>query len=300
MDQHVVQRPVITQDMFNLFDDYIHSSMRTSPMPRRAFMRRLAKLAGGTAAAASIASMLECNYAVADTIKADDSRLDTQWLTYKGMSGDVKAYLAKPKNVTKAGAIVVTHENRGLNPHIQDVTRRFAVEGFVALGVDYMSQLGGTPPTEEEAMPLFAKMDPVKAVGDGVAAVSFMKTHANSNGKVGAVGFCWGGGMVNQVAVNSPDLTAGVAYYGVQPKAEDAKKVKAKMMLHYGALDERITAGGPAWVEALKANGVDVQSFVYPNAQHAFNNDTSPERYNPEVAKLAWDRTTEFFKKNLA
>ena len=300
MDQHVTQTPVITQEMFNLFDDYIHSSMRSSPMPRRTFMRRLAKLAGSSAAAATIAPMFDCNYAVAETIKADDPRLDAQWVTYKGMSGDVKAYLVKPKNVTKAGAIVVAHENRGLNPHIQDVTRRFAVDGFVALGVDFMSQLGGTPPTEAEAMPLFAKMEAPKAVGDGVAAVQYLKSHANSNGKVGAVGFCWGGGMVNQIAVNSPDLTAGVAYYGVQPKAEDAAKVKAKLMLQYAALDERITSGGPAWVDALKANKVDVQSFVYPNAQHAFNNDTSPDRYNPEVAKLAWDRTIEFFKKNLA
>jgi carboxymethylenebutenolidase len=296
MDQRVTTRPVITQDMYNLFDEYIHSSA----MPRRTFMRRLAKLAGSSTAAALIAPMFDCNYALADTIKADDPRLDAQWITYKGASGDVKAYLVKPKNVTKAGTVVVTHENRGLNPHIQDVTRRVAVEGYVALGVDYMSQLGGTPPTEEEAMPLFGKMDPAKAVGDGVAAVSFLKTHPNSNGKIGAVGFCWGGGMVNQIAVNSPELTCGVAYYGVQPKAEDAKKVKAKMMLHYAALDERITAGGPAWVEALKANGVDVQSFVYPNAQHAFNNDTSAERYNPEAAKLAWERTLDFFKKNLA
>jgi len=290
MDQHV-----ITQEMYNLFDEYIHAEL-----PRRTFMRRLTKLAGSTAAAAAIIPMLDCNYAVAETIKADDPRLDAQWVTYKGMSGDVKAYLVKPKGVTKAPTVVVTHENRGLNPHIQDVTRRFAVDGFVALGVDYMSQVGGTPDTEEAAMKEFAKMDPVKAVGDGVAAVQFLKTHPNSNGKVGAVGFCWGGGMVNQIAVNSPDLNAGVAYYGVQPKAEDAKKVKAKMMLHYAALDERITAGGPAWVAALKENGVDVQSFVYPNAQHAFNNDTSAERYNPEVAKLAWDRTIDFFKKNLA
>ena len=286
---------VISQEIYNLFDEYIHSTMQ-----RRVFMRRLSKLAGGTAAAAAIAPMLMCNYAVAETIKADDPRIDAQWVTYKGMSGDVKAYLVKPKNVTKAGTIVVTHENRGLNPHIQDVTRRFAIDGFVSLGVDYMSQVGGTPDTEEAAMKEFAKMDPTKAVGDGVAAVQFLKTHANSNGKVGAVGFCWGGGMVNQIAVNSPDLNAGVAYYGIQPKAEDAKKVKAKMMLHYAALDERITSGSEAWVKALKESNIDVQSFIYPNSQHAFNNDTSAERYNPEVAKLAWDRTIEFFKKNLA
>jgi carboxymethylenebutenolidase len=291
MDQRVV-----TQDMINLFDEYIHSTT----MQRRVFMRRLAKLAGGSAAAATIAPLLDCNYANAVTIQENDPRIETQWITFKGASGDVKAYVAKPKGAAKVPAIVVTHENRGLNPHIQDVTRRFAAEGFLAMGVDYMSQIGGTPATEDEAAKAFAKVDAGKAVGDGVAAVAYLKNHPNSTGKVGTIGFCWGGGMSNQIAVNSPDLAAAVVYYGIQPQPDEAKKVKAKMMIHYAGNDERINQRMDEWEKALKAAGVEVQQFVYPGKQHAFNNDTSAERYDEATAKLAWGRTLEFFNKNLA
>jgi carboxymethylenebutenolidase len=291
MDQRVV-----TQDMINLFDEYIHSTT----LPRRVFMRRLAKLAGSTAAAATIVPLLDCNYANAEMVKPDDPRIEAQWVTFKGASGDVKAYVAKPKGAGKIPAIVVTHENRGLNPHIQDVTRRFATEGFLAMGVDYMSQIGGTPPDEDVAAKEFAKLDAPKTVGDGMAAVAYLKNHANSSGKVGTVGFCWGGGMSNQLAVNSPDLAAAVVYYGIQPQAEEAKKVKAKMMIHYAGNDERINQRMDEWNKALKDAGVDVQQFVYEGKQHAFNNDTSPARYDEATAKLAWGRTLEFFKKNLA
>jgi carboxymethylenebutenolidase len=291
MDQRVV-----TQDMINLFDEYIHSTT----MQRRVFMQRLAKLAGGTAAAATIVPLLDCNYANAQMVKPDDPRIETQWITFKGASGDVKAYLAKPKGAAKVPAIVVTHENRGLNPHIQDVTRRLATEGFLAMGVDYMSQIGGTPATEDEAAKEFAKLDAAKTVQDGVAAVAFLKNHPNSTGKVGTVGFCWGGGMSNQLAVNSPDLAAAVVYYGIQPQPEEAKKVKAKMMIHYAGADERINQRMSEWEKALKDNKVEVQQFVYEGKQHAFNNDTSAARYDAEAAKLAWGRTLEFFKKNLS
>jgi carboxymethylenebutenolidase len=282
--------------MICLFDEYIHSST----MPRRVFMQRLSRLAGGTVAAAAIVPLLDCNYANATMVQENDPRIEAQWLTYKGASGDVKAYLAKPKGAGKFPAVVVTHENRGLNPHIQDVTRRFATEGFLALGVDYMSQIGGTPKTEDEAAKEFAKLDAGKAVGDGVAAVSFLKSHANSTGKVGTVGFCWGGGMSNQIAVNSPDLAAAVVYYGIQPQPADAKKVKAKMMIHYAGNDERINQRMGEWEKALKDAKVDLQQFVYEGKQHAFNNDTSAARYDAETAKLAWGRTIAFFKKNLA
>ncbi len=289
MDQRV-----ISQEIYNLYDEFTHSTMQ-----RRVFMSRLAKLAGGTSAAAVIAPMLTCNYAHA-AVAENDPRIEVKQVTFKGASGDVKGYLAMPKGVAKAPAIVVTHENRGLNPHIMDVTRRLATEGFVALGVDYMSQLGGTPPNDDEAAQQFAKMDAAKAVGDGVAAVAYLKSHPNSTGKVGTVGFCWGGGMSNQIAVNSPDLAAGVVYYGIQPQAAEAAKIKAKMMIHYAGNDERINQRMDEWEKALKAAKVDVQQFVYAEKQHGFNNDTSAARYDEPAAKLAWGRTIEFFKKNLA
>lgn len=289
MDQRV-----ISQEIYNLYDEFTHSTMQ-----RRVFMQRLAKLAGGTSAAAVIAPMLTCNYAHA-AVAETDPRIEIQRVTFKGASGDVKGYLAKPKGVAKAPAIVVTHENRGLNPHIMDVTRRLATDGFVALGVDYMSQLGGTPPNDDEAAQQFAKMDAAKAVGDGVAAVAYLKSHPNSTGKIGTVGFCWGGGMSNQIAVNSPDLAAGVVYYGIQPQAAEAAKIKAKMMIHYAGNDDRINQRMDEWEKALKAAKVDVQQFVYAEKQHGFNNDTSAARYDDGAAKLAWGRTIEFFKKNLA
>jgi len=285
---------VISQEIYDLFDEFTHSTMQ-----RRVFMRRLAKLAGGTTAAAVIAPMLTCNYAYA-AVAENDPRIKVQRITFKGASGDVKGYLTMPASGSKFPAIVVTHENRGLNPHIEDVTRRFATEGFLALGVDYMSQLGGTPKEDDVAAKEFSKMDAGKAVADGVAAVAYLKNHANSNGKVGTVGFCWGGGMSNQLAINSPDLVAGVVYYGIQPKPDEASKIKAKMMLHYAGEDARINERMDEWKKALDAAKVDNQQFVYAGKQHGFNNDTSSARYDEGAAKLAWGRTIEFFKKNLS
>ena len=288
-------RPEITQDMIRAYDDYTHLTL-----DRRGFMETLTRLAGIAAAAAAIAPMIASNYAHAQTVPPDDSRLKIEDVTYPGASGPVKAYLAMPAEASgKLPSVIVIHENRGLNPHIKDVTRRLALDGFIALGIDLLSAKGGTPPTDEEAAKLFQDIDRAALVPDAVAAIAYLKGLPEANGKVGAVGFCFGGGIVNQMAVASPDLVAGVAYYGSQPRAEDVPKIKAALLLHYAGLDERINAGIPAFEEALKANGVTYQLFVYDGVNHAFNNDTSAARYNKEAADLAWSRTVAFLKEEL-
>ena len=288
-------RPEITQDMIRAYDDYTHLTL-----DRRGFMETLTRLAGSAAAAAAIAPMIASNYAHAQTVPPDDSRLKIEDVTYPGASGPMKAYLAMPAEASgKLPSVIVIHENRGLNPHIKDVTRRLALDGFIALGIDLLSAKGGTPPTDEEAAKLFQDIDRAALVPDAVAAIAYLKGLPEANGKVGAVGFCFGGGIVNQMAVASPDLVAGVAYYGSQPRAEDVPKIKAALLLHYAGLDERINAGIPAFEEALKANGVTYQLFVYDGVNHAFNNDTSAARYNKEAADLAWSRTVAFLKEEL-
>jgi carboxymethylenebutenolidase len=212
----------------------------------------------------------------------------------------MKAYRARPKGTGKLPAIVVVHENRGLNGHIEDIARRLAVEGFLALAVDGLSPLGGTPADEDAARDLFGRLDRDKTVANYVSAVRWLKSSPESTGKVGIVGFCWGGGMVNQVAVHAPELNAGVAYYGAVPKTADVPKIKAPLLLHYGALDSRINAGKPGYEAALKAAGKTYAMYVYEGANHAFNNDTSPARYNKVAAELAWGRTVAFFKRYLA
>ncbi len=290
------QTPKITQEMIDLYDEYTHITL-----DRRGFMEKLGKLAGSGAAAAAIAPLIASNYARAAIVADNDPRLTTSDITYPGPAVPVKAYLAMPATRTgKLPAVVVIHENRGLNPHIKDVARRVALEGFVALAPDLLSRQGGTPATDEEAAPMFRGINQADLVQDAVAAVPFLETHADSTGKVGAVGFCFGGGIVNQMAVHSPDLLAAVAYYGQQPSAEDTAKIKARMMLHYAGLDERTNAGIPAFEDALKAAGVNYQVFVYEGANHAFNNDTSEARYNKAAADLAWSRTIAFLKETLA
>jgi carboxymethylenebutenolidase len=288
--------PRITQEMIDLYDEYTHLTL-----DRRGFMEKLAKVAGGGAAAAAIAPLIASNYAKAAIVAADDPRLAIADITYPGPTVPVKAYLAMPASrAGKLPAVVVIHENRGLNPHIKDVTRRAALEGFVALAPDLLSRQGGTPATDEEAAPMFRGINQADLVADGVAAVSFLEGHADASGKVGAVGFCFGGGIVNQMAVHSSDLLAVVSYYGRQPTAEDAAKIKARMMLHYAGLDQRTNAGIAAYEDALKAAGVDFQTFVYEGANHAFNNDTSAARYDKAAAELAWSRTIAFLKETLA
>ncbi|MGI2035018.1 dienelactone hydrolase family protein [Rhizobium panacihumi] len=290
------RKPEVTQAMINAYDEYTHLHL-----DRRKFMERLTVLAGSGAAAAAIAPMLAANGANAAVIAVDDDRLTTKSVVFPGTTGEMKAYWARPKSASgPLGSIIVIHENRGLNEHIRDVARRAALEGFNALAVDFLSPVGGTPPDEDKAREMFSTLDPAKTAADGEAARVWLTGHEGANGKVGAVGFCWGGGLVNRMAVNSPELNAGVAYYGQQAPAADVPKIKAPLMLHYGGLDERINAGIPAYREALEKNGKTFEIFVYEGVNHAFNNDTSSARYDKAAADLAWSRTTEFFKTNLA
>ena len=286
----------ISQEMIRLYDEYTHLTL-----DRRDFMNKLARLTGSAAAAAAVVPLLEANQARAAIVAEDDARLKTETVTYPGASGDMTGYMARPADATgKLASIIVIHENRGLNPHIKDVVRRFGLEGFLALGPDFLSPLGGTPADEDQARDMIDKLDPAKTVADAVATVAYLKQHEASNTRVGAVGFCWGGGLVNQLAVNSPDLAAGVAYYGRVPEAQDVAKIKAKMLLHYAGLDERINEGIPDYRKALGAAKIDHQIHVYEGANHAFNNDTSEARYNKEAADLAWSRTVEFLKGTLS
>ena len=285
----------MNQEIINLFDEFTHK-----PLSRNEFMKRLAKLTGSTAAAIAILPLLEVNYAHAATIAENDDDLITEDITYEGDGSTMKAYFAKPKAAAgKLGAVIVIHENRGLNPHIKDVTRRVAKAGYLALGVDALSPLGGTPANEDEARALFAKLDGPKNINNFLKGFDYLRSRPDSNGKTACVGLCWGGGLVNQLAVNSPDLKAAVAYYGRQADAVDVPKIKAPLLLHYGGLDERVNAGIPAYETALKAAGKKYEIFIYDGANHAFNNDSSPTRYNAEVAKLAWDRTLKLFKETL-
>jgi carboxymethylenebutenolidase len=283
------------QRIINLFDEYTHA-----PLSRKDFLDRLAKLTGGTALALAALAVLEPGYAHAATVSTSADDLVLEDVTWPGDGGPVQGYLARPKGNKKRGAVVVIHENRGLTPHIKDVTRRVAQAGYLALGVDALSPLGGTPTDEDQGRTLIGQLDPAKNLNNYLAALSYLRARPDSNGHTGCVGFCWGGGLANQLAVHDPKLNAAVAYYGAQPKAEDVPQIKAALLLHYAGLDERIDAGIPAYEAALKANHTPYELFVYPNVNHAFNNDTSPARYNAEAAQLAWERTLKLFKAKLA
>ncbi|KLK94811.1 carboxymethylenebutenolidase [Microvirga vignae] len=283
------------QRIIDLYDDFTHGGMS-----RRSFLDKLAALAGSTAAASALLPILQNNYAMAQTVQESDPRITAETVDIPGAQG-LKGYLVKPKDTSgKLPTVIVIHENRGLNPHIKDVTRRMATEGFLALGLDYLSPMGGTPTDEDKGREMIGQLKQPDVISYGKAAVAYLKGRPDSNGKVGAVGFCWGGGAVNNLAVNEPNLNAGVAYYGGQPKAEDAPKIQAALMLHYGGLDERINAGIPAYEAALKQAGKTYEIHVYEGANHAFNNDTNAARYDKEAADLAWSRTVGFLKKHLA
>ena len=289
-------RPKITQEMIDLYDQYTHVTL-----DRRGFMEKLTRLAGSAAAAAAIAPLIAPSMAAASIVADDDPRVTASSVAFAGASGQVAGYLVRPAKASgKLPAVVVIHENRGLNDHIKDIARRLAVENFMALAPDLLSVAGGTPADENAAARLIGKLDATRTVGDLVAAAAYVRARADSTGRVGAVGFCWGGGMTNQLAVHDPLLAAAVAYYGPQPGAADAAKIKARLMLHYAGLDQRIDAGIPAYEAALKAAGVDYQLFMYEGANHAFNNDTSAARYDKPAAELAWSRTIAFLKKTLA
>jgi len=281
------------QELMDLYEKYSHGSL-----DRREFLKRLALVAGGTAAASALMPMLE-NSARAQVTAKDDARLIVENIKYAGETGEVRAYFARPKGDAKLPGVVVIHENRGLNAHIEDVTRRIALEGFLALAPDALSPLGGTPEDSEKAPALLGQLDKEKNTKNFVAAVKYLKTHPLSTRKVGVVGFCWGGAMANQVAVHSPDLVAAVPYYGASPASEDVPKIKASLLLHYAGMDERINAGIPAFEAALKAAGVNYKIYIYEGAQHAFNNDMAPTRYNKDAAQLAWQRTIAFLKEKL-
>lgn len=282
------------QRIINLFDEYTHR-----PLKRDEFLKRLATLTGSVASALAVLPLLEVNYAQAATVVPQDDRIKTESITFPGADTTMKGYLARPAAAGKYPAVVVIHENRGLNPHIEDVARRVALAGFVALAPDALSAAGGTPTDETVMRDLFGKLDATATRNNFVKAVEYLKTRPDSTGKVGCVGFCWGGAMSNQLAIHAPDLKAAVPFYGRQPDAADVAKIKAAVQLHYGGLDERVNAGIPAYEEALKKAGVKYELFVYEGAQHAFHNDTAPTRYNEAAAKLAWERTVKFLKEKL-
>ncbi len=291
-----MQEPKITQAMIDAYDEYTHLTL-----DRRRFMEKLTGLAGSAAAAAAIAPLLAANGAQAEIVAPTDSRVSAEDITYPGAGGDMRGYLVRPAEVSgKLPAVIIIHENRGLNPHIRDVARRMALEGFLALAPDFLSPAGGTPTDEDKAREMIGALDAAATTANAAATVAFLEGHAQSTGKVGAIGFCWGGGLVNRLAVGSPDLKAGVAYYGAQPKAEDVPKIKAALLLHYAGLDERINAGIEAYQKALKDDGKDATIYVYDGVNHAFNNDTSAARYDKAAADLAWGRTVEFLKAKLA
>jgi len=285
----------VDQRIIDLYDEFTHGDMS-----RRHFLDRLAKLTGSTVAAMALLPVLENDYALAQTIPETDARLATARVEYEAADGKVTGYLARPKGDQKLPAVIVIHENRGLNPHIEDVARRLGVEGFLALAPDLLSPLGGTPADETKATELIRKLDAAETVGRLAAAVRFLAGHAESTGKVGVVGFCWGGGMVNQLAAAGTSLNAAVAYYGAQLPAAGVPKISAPLLLHYASLDQRINAGIADYEAALKANNKVYEKFMYEGANHAFNNDTNAARYNKEAATLAWGRTISFLKKYLS
>jgi carboxymethylenebutenolidase len=286
------------QKIINLFDEYTHK-----PLRRDEFLRRLAQLTGSVAAAMTVLPLLESNYVNAATVPVHVEGISAEDITYPGDNIIMKGYLVKPDNIKageKRGAVIVIHENRGLNPHIRDVTRRVAQAGYIALAPDALSVAGGTPSNEDEARGLFGKLDAKQNLNNFLKGFDYLKSLPESNGKTAAVGFCWGGALTNQLAVNDPTLDAAVAFYGMQPAAADVSKIKARVLLHYGEKDERVNAGIPAYEEALKAAGTKYELFIYEGAQHAFHNDTAGPRYNKEAAELAWARTLQLFKETIA
>jgi carboxymethylenebutenolidase len=254
-------------------------------------------LAGSTAAALALLPMLESNYARAAVTSPDE--LFTEYITYPGVPDKVTAYVARPKPDKKYPAVIVIHENRGLNAHIEDVTRRAANAGYLAIAPNALSALGKTPANEDEAREWFRDLKPEDSLKNFMNAIDYLQTRTDFNGKTGCVGFCWGGGMANDLAVNVPSLKAVVAFYGRQPAAENVSKIKAAVQLHYAGLDQGTNAGIPAYEEALKKNNITYELYMYENVQHAFHNDTSAARYNEAAARLAWQRTLDFFAKYL-
>lgn len=284
MDRRIIQ----------LHDEYTHR-----PLDRRVFLDRLARLAGGTAAAAALLPLLEPDYAHAQQVPADDPRLKAERVTFPGGDGQVSGYLARPAGEGRLPAVIVIHENRGLNPHTEDVARRAALAGFLALAPDLLSPLGGTPEDPDQAREMIGRLDGGQTVADLRSAVSWLAEAEGSNGKVGVVGFCWGGGMANALAVAEPDLGAAVVFYGMSPDPGQVASIQAPLLLHYAGLDDRINASVPAYEEALRSAGKRHEIHRYEGVNHAFLNDTSAQRYDAEAADLAWKRTVAFLHGTL-
>jgi carboxymethylenebutenolidase len=290
-----IVKPQVPDAVIQLYDRFTHGGM-----DRRTFMERLTALVGSAAAAMALLPILQNDYAHAETVKPDDPRLVAMdKVAVPGSDAGLFGYLVAPKGDVKRPALVMIHENRGLNPHIRDVTRRAALAGYLTLGIDALSPEGGTPADEDKARDMFGPLNPDVAAKRIAAAVRFLASHPQSTGKVGAMGFCWGGGQVNRVATIEPQLLAGVAYYGAQQPADKVSGIKAALMLHYAGKDERINAGVGAYKAALEAAGKTFEIHMYDGVDHAFNNDTNAARYDAAASKLAWDRSFAFLAKNL-
>lgn len=280
------------QRIINLYDEYTHT-----PLPRKEFMKRLVLLTGSTAAALAVLPLIEVNHAHAAVTPA--AELFTERVKFPGVPGEMEAYVARPAEMKPYATVIVIHENRGLNAHIEDVARRAAQAGYLAIAPNALSAMGVTPATEDEARTKFQELKPENNLQNFLNAFDYAKTRKDCNGDIGCVGFCWGGAMSNSLAVKQPALKAAVAFYGRQPADADVPNIKAAVQLHYAGLDERINAGIPAYEAALKKNNINYELYMYDGVNHAFHNDTAPTRYNEAAAKLAWGRTTEFFGKHL-
>ena len=295
MDQ--VRKEDISQEVFDLYDDYAHDRVN-----RRDFMQKLSLYAVGGLTVSTLMGFLMPDYVNAIQVKADDPRISSDYITYpspKG-GGSIRALLSMPSDLSKkTGAVVVVHENRGLNPHIEDVGRRAALAGFISIAPDALTPLGGYPGTDEKGRELQAQRDKKEMQEDFIAAYEFIKGHKQGNGKVGVVGFCYGGGIANMMAVRIPGLNASVPFYGGQPATEDVPAIRAPLLIHYAELDTRVNEGWPAYEAALKANKKEYQAFIYPGVNHGFHNDTTP-RYDKPAAELAWKRTIDFFTEKLS
>ncbi len=291
-----IKKEDIKQEVFDLYDDYAHNRIN-----RRDFMQKLSTYAVGSLTVPALMSFLMPNYQDAIQVKANDPRLKSEYITYNSVKGGgtIKALLSMPADAKKKpGGIVVVHENRGLNPHIEDVARRAALAGFISIAPDALTPLGGYPGTDDQGREMQSKRDQNEMLEDFIAAYDYLKNHKDCNGKVGVVGFCFGGGIANKMAVRIPGLAASVPFYGGQPAKEDVAKIKAPLLLHYAALDTRVNEGWPAYEAALKENGKEYTAYMYPNVNHGFHNDTTP-RYDKAAAELAWKRTIDFFNEKL-
>lgn len=282
----------MNQEIIDLYDEYTHA-----PLSRNEFMKRLTVLAGSLTAAMSILPLIEVNAAGAAITAADD--LETGYITYTGVNGTMKAYMAKPNTNQKLPAVVVIHENRGLNAHIEDVARRAAKAGYLAIAPNILSPLGQLPENDDELRAKFSTLKPEESLQNFIRAFDYLRNSKDCNGQFGCVGFCWGGAMANNLAVEVPDLKAAVAFYGRQPNTEAVAQIKTAVQLHYAGLDERVNAGIPAYEAALKLNSIPYELYMYEGVNHAFHNDTAPTRYNEAAARLAWQRTLDFFQKHL-